>query len=862
MTSPASNKKTDVTIAFIQNYCYFENVQVNGSYVTNFTLSSELSSAALDDPYLSFIYAPDFAMAAAIDLINNDTSILNDVNIRVKRFSDCGGWYPDVKNYFGISGGFASSVMVEDIATNHKDVIAVIGNQYSTTAKGSAEALSLYQIPNCGGGTYSPTLSFKANYPYYFRTVASLGIGDHIYQLLKTWNVKRIAIIYEKDDNMSLQLARDFLESMSRNDVEITANLPTATHVSNETIKYLKTSLLRADARYILIMGLQGYTTEVYINLAKQGMVGSQYVWLGFQYPDASIIDAGDFGYLSGYIIPFTKTYSLNSSWSLELYERMQAIAGFDEEAATLQHLTADLMTGEYVDCVMLMMKGLDKLLKSNENFTPQMLASRQLQRYMNFTLFQNLRYFGYKGNPVELTQHGDLAAPYIFSSYTGNDIDNNFFGETNAEASNFTYYNSSPSIFYGGASRPPLDGPPILEIPEFVPNISNGTGGGILFFSVSGILLSSANVWFTQKNRRKKTILRTSYAFLMLIHISSLMFSVSLVWFIGRPTRLGCHLSMWCKILGFGILMPTLVAKSHMDYTLILSRKRLGRNNRLIYIQAIAIAAAIVGELILLTLWSTQAKPTKVLVFNTLSYTTSYCSDPGYSNPYVIALLVYNLGLALIAIWSAYFSRDAEPLNNESTFPSIITAAFSIAAVLILPVLNVSSPSPTSFLIHTATIWVLVITTQGSVMIPKWASIHADNRKRNAELKSLMALNKSNQRNSSVVAAAVAPKMRNSVTGIPAIAVTEASSFLPQQKRNSESFESPRNWRGILSTAVGGNVVGRISSTRNSNSATAKKVAVDKRPINVQYLVRDPRPSFELHLPDWKLNIFFFVRE
>ncbi|KAJ3031520.1 UNVERIFIED_CONTAM: hypothetical protein HDU68_003056 [Siphonaria sp. JEL0065] len=111
------------------------HIKFNGSYVTNFTISSNVTPTYGTDSFQSYIYVPDLAMVAAIDLVNNSTDILKDVHVNIKRFSDCGPWWPDVESYVGASGGFASSIMVEDIVNNHQDVIAMIGGEYSTTTK-------------------------------------------------------------------------------------------------------------------------------------------------------------------------------------------------------------------------------------------------------------------------------------------------------------------------------------------------------------------------------------------------------------------------------------------------------------------------------------------------------------------------------------------------------------------------------------------------------------------------------------------------------------------------------------------------------------------------------------------------------
>ncbi|ORY46604.1 hypothetical protein BCR33DRAFT_131944 [Rhizoclosmatium globosum] len=58
-------------------------------------------------------------------------------------------------------------------------------------------------------------------------------------------------------------------------------------------------------------------------------------------------------------------------------------------------------------DCVGVFAAGLDNLLKRNLSFTPEMLASRQLNRLMNRTLFADTGYRGMLGDPVGLQRMG-----------------------------------------------------------------------------------------------------------------------------------------------------------------------------------------------------------------------------------------------------------------------------------------------------------------------------------------------------------------------------------------------------------------------------------------------------------------------
>ncbi|KAI9350639.1 hypothetical protein BDR26DRAFT_914815 [Obelidium mucronatum] len=124
-----------ITLGFINNYCAIVNTFTNGSLVSNMPVEY--------DPNLiefygngGYAFFNDLIMQFAVDSVNNSTLILPGVQVEVKRFTDCGEYYPDADwGYWGNSGGFASSIMSQDISLVYPEVVGIIGTEYSTTAR-------------------------------------------------------------------------------------------------------------------------------------------------------------------------------------------------------------------------------------------------------------------------------------------------------------------------------------------------------------------------------------------------------------------------------------------------------------------------------------------------------------------------------------------------------------------------------------------------------------------------------------------------------------------------------------------------------------------------------------------------------
>ncbi|KAJ3226901.1 Metabotropic glutamate receptor 2 [Chytriomyces hyalinus] len=195
----------NISIALIGNYCAMKYMTFNGSHASNFTSKMDTSIVNLNGNS-GYTYLPDLAVMAAVDDINNDPSILPGVYVSLKRFSDCGPYYPKADaEYSGNSGGYASAVTATDIIENHKDVLGVIGNEFSNTARGLAQILSVEQIPYCAAVTGSPRFSDKNKYAYFWRMLPNSN-GKYVAFILKYWNVKHVAIIYQADNEIGTSI--------------------------------------------------------------------------------------------------------------------------------------------------------------------------------------------------------------------------------------------------------------------------------------------------------------------------------------------------------------------------------------------------------------------------------------------------------------------------------------------------------------------------------------------------------------------------------------------------------------------------------------------------------------------------------
>ncbi|KAI8831035.1 periplasmic binding protein-like I [Chytriomyces cf. hyalinus JEL632] len=171
-----------------------------------------------------------------------------------------------------------------------EDVMAVFGGVSSDITQYTAELFSYYQIPYCGPMQGSPSLSDKNNYPYFIRPAQGLGAEKHFHQLLKFWNVSRVAVITDPSDYLAYTFSTTvsaYLQSMGVN-ILSNLNIKIGDRLigSAQLFRYIVSSLERVDARYIIVCGSPDFITFVYGRLQMlQSFVGPDYVWLSYNAP-------------------------------------------------------------------------------------------------------------------------------------------------------------------------------------------------------------------------------------------------------------------------------------------------------------------------------------------------------------------------------------------------------------------------------------------------------------------------------------------------------------------------------------------------------------------------------------------------
>ncbi|KAJ3242659.1 hypothetical protein HDU78_001328 [Chytriomyces hyalinus] len=732
-------KDTNITLAFVASFCTIPQQTTNGSYLTSYLPDANPSIPVFEN-LSGFIHYCDVAMDLAVKEINANPNILPNVYVNVKRFSDCGGWYPTVESFTGHDVGFPAVETAEDIVVRHPDVIGVIGDQWSSAARTLAEEFTHSQIPMCACQSNSPIFSDKSKYPYFWRTIPSAGFGTHLYQVLKSWNVKRIALIVQDQDNMSVAFAKDIKLAMLQHGIQIVCLVNFETFFNEEALTDATMELKRTSARYIVVSGQSPFIARATYKLSQRGVTGPDIVWMSYGVPQVfgdpvELLGPDYEASLSGFISIMPMQPSEQNPVFKRLFEKFIVKAQVEDRMSMFDFANVFWLQAAY-DCAMMMLLGFDALLKNSPEATPQMLASRQLQGHMNYSLFKNLSYYGATLSDMQLTDNGDLQTPYQAFYHTGKKYDSVVFGETDFAGTNFSYYPNSKPVFYGGSSIPPKDGPEIPTIYEWSANLSNKEGVVLVVLFCTSMILTLLCLYLTMAFSKKRTIRRSSTAFLIPAIFSMALLSASILLHFGQDSLMLCKSRMWLQVMGFSLLMTLLDSKCYIDYCLCLSGKSMKKNVRstLVILQATALAV----NACLLTLWTVFGEQ-RLIQSHSRDYFVFACDAGGYSSRYNIVLLSFNAVLLFSALYFSYLARDADAASNESTFSGVIALTFSFAAIIMIPVLTTAAPGRPAVMMSASTTWILLVVTLAAIFGPKAIMIAADQKRIQQELSALL---------------------------------------------------------------------------------------------------------------------------
>ncbi|KAJ3263298.1 hypothetical protein HDU77_010996 [Chytriomyces hyalinus] len=561
-----------LTVGLVNMYCLLPNITClteSGSSSQQLAHHPCTTSARIDTlPGFSYFF--DLAARLAIERVNSDSSMLPGIHVEYRRFSNCGNtWSKELESsYSGDSAGYAGSEMVREILEDPAGVVGTIGFEFSRTVTVAAEVLSHYkvtvifpvvrvvltcvaQIPHCSSSAGSPRFSNKNKYPYFWRMISSADVCDHVHLLLVHWGVKRVAMIRERNDELGFNVGADILQTFRAKGIQISAKIDISGNLDDEDAVYAKNLIVNTQTHYIFVSGQAEFTASVLYRLGKLNVTGSEYVFIGFTAP----LPYGN-PFEEGYVMVSTLPDSTNlryKEFNKLILSRTQVNTWSNGSLLSpdFDFIMSYGLDTAY-DCTMAMLKGIEKLMKSNPEFNASMVSKRMLNEQMNYSHFQDLDYTGVLGEPRRLDSKGDVKMRYQFLRYINASV--MIIGTSDPDAKRFEASKEYIDALKGGFSALPPDGSPKSSL--FATDRHSTLGQIIIVLTGLGVVFGVLSLVFIYLFRKNKIVRSSSIP--ELLALTGVGFSVVI-------STIICKNLMVAKLFGgFHIQFPKGVTRIH----------------------------------------------------------------------------------------------------------------------------------------------------------------------------------------------------------------------------------------------------------------------------------------------------------
>ncbi|ORY43996.1 periplasmic binding protein-like I [Rhizoclosmatium globosum] len=606
-----------ITLGFINNYCAVPNLVFTGSVL-------------------------------AIEMVNNSTDILPGITVTAKRFSDCGSYDPAADlEYYGNS------------------VIGVIGTEYSSTATGVAAALSYLQIPYCAAGTGSMRFSDKSRYPYFWRPMPALGVGRHYLLLLQFWKVTRASIIYQKDSETGRMYAKDVLDALQQGGITILAKFGLMSDLTKDELQYTASMLNQTDTRYTITIGDNFFLATLFLYLNSNGMMSENRVYIANNSPQFDEnVTLSTYEAISGSI---GFTFGVGNPINQPLFDRVLGTM-VSRYPDLNQNDFIGLFSGNIVfDCVMMMLLGFHKLLNESSSNAPNMLQSRKLQDKMNYTLFQDLGYSGITNDPMVLNDNGDLEIGYDIYSFDGYKYNMHYFGETNIDATEFSFTDPDTPLFYRNSSIIPSDGLILLPFAY------------IVAMATIGLFTSLASACFLLIFQHSHIIKNTSFLHTFIMVCGTGLCYLFIAAYAFSPTAGLCMLRMILLPVGISVIISSLIVKNGLFAYIGTKRVRMTNGKVIVALFRSLNVLLVLIEAVLVGLWVVRANFSVQMVSGG-TYVYPQCTSKKSSTLLRFGMETFNIVLWLGLVPTVYFaSRIPHAALNESAQLLVITLLIAI---------------------------------------------------------------------------------------------------------------------------------------------------------------------------------------
>ncbi|KAJ3105626.1 hypothetical protein HDU97_007833 [Phlyctochytrium planicorne] len=510
--------------------------------------------------------------------------------------------HPAVRNitflYDEIQGAGESYAIRSGFNLYNAGVTAVIGTSYSFMTQALSSVMDAYGIPVCDGASTSPTLSNKAMYPNFFRTVpqdnqqAYAMIGFLLYQ---KWS--EIAIVASQD-SYGQNLA-DKLMSIAKTR-GITVTVRENFFARSPDYSLLISSISNSLSRIIVFCGNGDDFVDIARAASAAGIYKPGYAWITSDAVKlAASFSTVGLEYINGAINVFP------SEGQGPLYTKF-----LSQWAATNKTRYPQAVSGTfqpymlfYVNCLDAYVYGLSQIIKNNPNVYSTTSGWISSAYTFNVTNDFNFPDMDSVTGPVILDSNGDRLGAYSLSSFDSKILDWNIFGTYDIAGVKIDL----PIVYANGSMEKPF-GSLWEAAPRAIISPPNLAATLIILFTILSLLFCGVCIAGLVAFKKYKVLKTASPELSIIIIVGLMMLSFYPLVMTGEPSNWKCILEIWLLPASISIAVGTLIAKNYRVYRVFTNKfMGLAISNTMVLGWAFAILAL---DLVISIVWTAYDPP------------------------------------------------------------------------------------------------------------------------------------------------------------------------------------------------------------------------------------------------------------
>ncbi|KAJ3240251.1 hypothetical protein HDU78_002354 [Chytriomyces hyalinus] len=415
--------------------------------------------------------------------------------------------------------------------------------------------------------------------------------SGHVHLLLAHWGVRRIAMIRERNDELgfngyiilvawwvdsisdnthSFPVGADILTTLRAKGIQISAKIDISGKLNEDEAVYAKSLIVNTGTHYVFISGQADFTANTLYRLGKLNITGRDFVFIGITVPSPfgnpmKVFGPDFYNFVQGYVMLAAMPDTSNPQYEQfnKLFHsriKVNLLSNGSRLSPDFDFVSSYGVDAVY-DCTMLMLLGIEQVMKNNPEVDLSMVSKRVLNEQMNFTNFQNLDYIGVLGEPRRLDSNGDVKMPFHFLRYINTSVV--LIGTSDSNAGRFEPSQNYTGILQAGFSSLPPDG--FTNEFIFATDWQSTLGQIIIGLTCLGYAFCVLSLVFISRFRKNKILRSASIPELVTIVVGCKLGYASLIFYILPHTPYLCTVQLSLIGLGFSVAISTIICKNLM---------------------------------------------------------------------------------------------------------------------------------------------------------------------------------------------------------------------------------------------------------------------------------------------------------